>query len=104
MTRRAEADPVAPDPAGPSDTPADRETVDRRPITLAVGRLRTLEAVEPLSPGAIVEDGPSRRTSERLPLRACRDALPGRLEISDLELERVRDELYALAEVILDAG
>jgi hypothetical protein len=30
--------------------------------------------------------------------------LPARPEISDLELERVRDELYALAEVIFDAG
>jgi len=42
--------------------------------------------------------------AKRLTLKQCRDLLPEGCDIEDDELERVRDELYALAEVMLDAG
>jgi hypothetical protein len=37
-------------------------------------------------------------------LAQCRDLLDPEVEVDDHELERVRDDLYALAEVMLDAG
>lgn len=40
----------------------------------------------------------------RLSLAQCRDLLDPEVEVDDHELERVRDDLYALAEVMLDAG
>jgi hypothetical protein len=40
----------------------------------------------------------------RLSLEQCREALPPAFEIKDHELERLRDELYSLAEIALDAA
>ena len=49
--------------------------------------------------------GPARaQQSGQLSLRECRALLPDRMEIQDDDLERVRNELYALAEALIDAG
>jgi hypothetical protein len=40
----------------------------------------------------------------RLSLAECRDLLPPDCEVENQQLEGVRDELYALAEVIVEAG
>ena len=48
-------------------------------------------------------DHPVRRDRDRLSLRQCREHLPPGFEVEDDELEFVRDQLYALAEVMLDA-
>lgn len=39
----------------------------------------------------------------RLTLEQCRALLPPGIEVADEELKRVRDDLYHLAEVTLDA-
>jgi len=39
----------------------------------------------------------------RLSLRECREVLPPGFGINDHELERLRDELYELAEIALNA-
>jgi hypothetical protein len=48
--------------------------------------------------------GAARAPEARLSLSECRRLLPPGLEVSDDELERVRDDLYALAAEVLDAG
>ena len=40
----------------------------------------------------------------RLTLQQCRELLPPGTEITDQQLERMRDEMYALAEVTLDVA
>ena len=47
---------------------------------------------------------PAVPATDRQSLRQCRDLLPPGLEVSDQELERVRNELYALAEALLGAS
>jgi hypothetical protein len=42
-------------------------------------------------------------TAARLSLRQCREVLPPGFEIKDHDLERLRDEFYALAEIALNA-
>lgn len=46
----------------------------------------------------------ARAGCARLSLAQCRELLGPRVEIEEYELERVRDQLYALAEATLDAG
>ena len=46
----------------------------------------------------------ARSADGRLSLAECRSLLPPDYEVDDQQLERVRDDLYALAEAIVDAG
>ena len=55
-------------------------------------------------PATLIPDLAASSEPVRLSLAQCRELLPLGFEVEDAELERVRDQFYALAEAMLDEG